>query len=83
MLRFNLQNKSNRKLRGRLLLGQITPSKLVIMTPGDLASEEASIIADKVRRDSFQRSVIVKESSGKVMQKTHKGEFEIVYAGRN
>jgi hypothetical protein len=51
------------------------------MSPDDLASEESSVIAEQVRRESFQKTVIVKDSA-RILHKTHKGEVEIFISPR-
>ena len=55
-LYMNLKNKSNPKLRRRVLDGEITPEQLVKMSTEDLKSEERRVADDLLKKDNMKDS---------------------------
>jgi hypothetical protein len=78
-LLFNLKDKSNPVLRGRVLSGEITPKCLCSMTTEELASKELS--AWRLAKAEELGKMVVRPNREvniqRLVRKTHKGEFHI------
>ncbi|KAJ3121950.1 PHD finger protein 3 [Nowakowskiella sp. JEL0407] len=76
-IQYNLKDTKNGLLRKRLLTGEITPSKLVQMSPEELANEEVKLKAQEIRNRTLLESVKTNDDGLTALRKTHKGEIEI------
>ncbi|CAD6339116.1 unnamed protein product [Miscanthus lutarioriparius] len=78
-LLFNLKDKSNPVLRGRVLSGEITPKCLCSMTTEELASKELS--AWRLAKAEELGKMVVRPNREvnlqRLVRKTHKGEFYV------
>mmetsp|Transcript_12607 Transcript_12607/g.31824 ORF Transcript_12607/g.31824 Transcript_12607/m.31824 type:complete len:898 (-) Transcript_12607:834-3527(-) len=61
-LHFNLKDPHNPSLRRRVLVGEISPSELVCMTPNELASKELSEWRIK-KAAEFEKAVVVDDET--------------------
>lgn len=76
-LLFNLKDKSNPELRARVFSGEIPPADLCRMTGEQLASKELSDWRN-AKEQALDKMLVLTDAdtvSGKVVKKTHKGEF--------
>src|SRR5947199_10186068 len=74
----SLNDPKNENLLRRILLGDIPPETLVMMSSEELANPEQKALMAKVRRESLQRSILKREDTGPRIKTTHKGELIIV-----
>jgi len=82
-LAFNLKDAANPDLRARVLLGEVPPAKLAVMSPDELASRQLSAwreakAAEAVNAVTMRADADV-DKLGRRLRKTHKGE-EVVEA---
>ncbi|RIA82374.1 hypothetical protein C1645_788450 [Glomus cerebriforme] len=70
--------KNEKNLLRRILLGDISPETLVMMSSEELANPEQKALMAKVRRESLQRSILKREDNGPRIKTTHKGELVII-----
>ncbi|CAB4493571.1 hypothetical protein RhiirA1_426297 [Rhizophagus irregularis] len=70
--------KNEKNLLRRILLGDILPETLVMMSSEELANPEQKALMAKVRRESLQRSILKREDTGPRIKTTHKGELIII-----
>ncbi|RKO93093.1 transcription factor S-II, central domain-containing protein, partial [Blyttiomyces helicus] len=75
-LQFNLNDKTNLRLRTRVLTGAVTLAALVRLPPEDLGNDDVRRAVEEVRRQSMYNAVKPKEEVGYI-KKTHKGEVEV------
>lgn len=78
-LLFNLKDKSNPVLRGRVLSGDITPKRLCSMTTEELASKELSDWR-LAKAEELAKMVVLPSKEvdvRRLVRKTHKGEFQV------
>lgn len=78
-LLFNLKDKSNPELRARVFSGEIPPADLCRMTGEQLASKELSDWRN-AKEQALDKMLVLTDAdtvSGKVVKKTHKGEFVV------
>ncbi|KAL3147452.1 hypothetical protein ABBQ38_014510 [Trebouxia sp. C0009 RCD-2024] len=64
-LSYNLSDASNPELRARVLQGEVTPDRLVQMTPNELASKELSQWRQQQLQESLRNSVLDEEAAAK------------------
>lgn len=84
-LLFNLKDKSNPELRARVFSGEITPADLCRMSAEQLASKELSDWRN-AKEQALDKWVVLTDAdvvSGKVVKKTHKGEFVVDVQNEN
>nr|XP_024384085.1 uncharacterized protein LOC112286435 [Physcomitrium patens]PNR48595.1 hypothetical protein PHYPA_013072 [Physcomitrium patens] len=74
-LLFNLKDKSNPELRARVFSGEIPPADLCRMSGEQLASKELSDWRNA--KEQALDKMLVLTDAGKVVKKTHKGEFVV------
>nr|XP_024396589.1 uncharacterized protein LOC112292392 isoform X2 [Physcomitrium patens] len=78
-LLFNLKDKSNPELRARVFSGEIPPEDLCRMSGEQLASKELSDWRN-AKEQALDKMLVLTDAdtvSGKVVKKTHKGEFVV------
>ncbi|KAG0560169.1 hypothetical protein KC19_10G159200 [Ceratodon purpureus] len=78
-LLFNLKDKSNPELRARVFSGEISPADLCRMSGEQLASKELSDWRN-AKEQALDKMLVLTDAdtvSGKVVKKTHKGEFVV------
>lgn len=78
-LLFNLKDKSNPELRARVFSGEIPPADLCRMSGEQLASKELSDWRN-AKEQALDKMLVLTDAdtvSGKVVKKTHKGEFVV------
>ncbi|DBB00828.1 TPA: hypothetical protein ACH3X1_000756 [Trebouxia sp. C0004] len=64
-LSYNLRDASNPELRARVLQGEVTPDRLVQMTPAEMASKELSQWRQRQLQESLRNSVLDEEAAAK------------------
>lgn len=64
-LSYNLRDASNPELRARVLQGEVTPNRLVQMTPAEMASKELSQWRQQQLQESLRNSVLDEEAAAK------------------
>ncbi|DBA78424.1 TPA: hypothetical protein ACH3X2_007918 [Trebouxia sp. C0005] len=64
-LSYNLRDASNPELRARVLQGEVTPDRLVQMTPAEMASKELSQWRQQQLQESLRNSVLDEEAAAK------------------
>ena len=84
-LLFNLKDKSNPELRARVFSGEISPADLCRMSGEQLASKELSDWRN-AKEQALDKMLVLTDAdaaSGKVVKKTHKGEFVVDVENEN
>ncbi|KAJ1560578.1 PHD finger protein 3 [Nowakowskiella sp. JEL0078] len=76
-IQYNLKDKKNDQLRRRILTGEITPMKLVQMSPEDMANDEVKLRTQEIRNRTLLQTIKSSDDSVTLLKKTHKGEVEV------
>jgi len=83
-LQFNLKDPSNPGLRARVLLSELQPHQLVLLTPDQLASKQLSEWRHRKAAEAVRAVTVAADLDtdklGRRLRKTHKGE-EVVDLG--
>lgn len=78
-LLFNLKDRNNPELRGRVMSGEIAPERLCSMTAEELASKELSQWR-MAKAEEMAQMVVLPDTEvdiRRLVKKTHKGEFQV------
>lgn len=57
----NLKNKSNPQLRVRVLKGEVSPDKFVIMTHDELKSAERKEVEERLMKENMDKAMVAQE----------------------
>nr|KAJ0226658.1 hypothetical protein LSAT_V11C100020970 [Lactuca sativa] len=79
-LMFNLKDRSNPKLREKVLFGKISPERLCSMTPEELASMELSEWR-MAKAEELDKMIVLPDfdvDRRRLVKKTHKSEYQVV-----
>ncbi|KAI9701643.1 MAG: RNA polymerase II elongation factor [Bogoriella megaspora] len=57
----NLKNKSNPQLRQRVMSGEITPNRFVVMTHDELKSAERKAEDERIAKENLDKAMVAKE----------------------
>ena len=73
-LRYNLKDPKNNRLRAQLFSGELSPARLVTMTPAEMANDELGQTIRAVQRQSIEQARLLESDAMLFIRKTHKGE---------
>lgn len=76
---FNLKDKSNRTLRSRIALNEISALNLATMSSEELANDEIRREVERRKRENLEQSILKRDTQAPLRKLTHKGEIDIEY----